>query len=212
MYACGPLIAALAVFLFFAEATPFYHPPFSRPSYSHPSYKGDGNAPVVRTPSGTVIHGVIEPDTPAVQQFLGIPYAAPPVGSLRWAPPQPAAHVAEVSATQLPISCMQYLSNGSNVYTRDVLEFGVPGGNDAPMGEDCLTISVWAPVSAGRQGGRGWHGGKKNGGLPVMMFIYGGGFTTGGESVPYQIPAQWVQRSQDLIVVSFKYAAHSNNA
>lgn len=44
-----------------------------------------------------------------------------------------------------------------------------------------------------------------------MMFIHGGGFTTGGEAVPYQIPAQWVQRSQDLIVVSFKYVGHSNN-
>ena len=44
-----------------------------------------------------------------------------------------------------------------------------------------------------------------------MMFIYGGGFTTGGESVPYQIPAQWVQRSQDLIVVSFKYARRINS-
>ncbi|KAJ9635538.1 hypothetical protein H2199_008541 [Coniosporium tulheliwenetii] len=37
------------------------------------------------------------------------------------------------------------------------------------------------------------------------MFIYGGGFQTGGENVPYQIPAQWVQRSQNLIVVSFNY-------
>lgn len=218
MYACGALTAALAGFLFFAEATPLSHPPFSRPSFPYPSYKGYGDAPVVRTQSGTLVRGVIEADAPAVRQFLGIPYGAPPVGSLRWAPPQPAARVVEVNATELPVSCMQYLSNGSSVYTRDVLEFGIPGGNDSPMGEDCLTISVWTPAAASWDGNHGWQGnhdwqrnhdwhrGKQNAGLPVMLFIYGGGFTTGGVAVPYQIPAQWVQRSQDLIVVSFKYA------
>lgn len=85
------------------------------------------------------------------------------------------------------------------------------------MGEDCLTISVWTPVSAGwdRVGGHGWQEGQGgpdcgpdghtgNEGLPVMMFFYGGGWQTGGEDVPYQIPTQWVQRTQNLVVMSFK--------
>lgn len=200
MYTRGVLSVASAVFLFFTRVTPSAHPPF----------KSHDDSPVARTQSGTLIRGIVDSDTASVRQFLGIKYAAPPVGPLRWAPPQPAAHVAEVNATELPISCMQYISNSSSVYSRDVLEFVVPGGNDSPMGEDCLTISVWTPVRAGRKGEHGWHRGKKNEGFPVMMFIYGGGFQTGGENVPYQIPAQWVQRSQNLIVVSFKYTTQSD--
>lgn len=200
MHPRGVLRVASAVFLFFTQVTPSSHPPF----------KSHGGSPIARTQSGTLIRGIVDSDNPLVSQFLGIPYAAPPVGPLRWGPPQPAAHVAEVKATELPKSCMQYASNGSSVYTRDVLEFSVPGGNDSPMGEDCLTISVWTPVWAGWKGGRGRHKTKKDGGLPVMMFIYGGAFQTGGENVPYQIPAQWVQRSQNLIVVSFKYAKSHN--
>src|SRR4051812_47423988 len=111
MYARGVLSTALVAFLSFTEATPFAHPPFI----------GHGDIPVVRTRSGTLIRGIVDSNTPAVRQFLGIPYAAPPVESLRWAPPQPAVHVAEVNATELPVSCMQYISNSSSVYTRDVL-------------------------------------------------------------------------------------------
>lgn len=61
------------------------------------------------------------------------------------------------------------------------------------ISEDCLTASVWTPRSAE---------GKK---LPVLIFFYGGDFVTGGQDVPYQIPAQWVDRSPDHVVVSFNY-------
>ncbi|KAJ4305468.1 hypothetical protein N0V90_000999 [Kalmusia sp. IMI 367209] len=67
---------------------------------------------------------------------------------------------------------------------QDVLELNIQNTN---TGEDCLTLSLWTPKRA-----------KK---LPVLVFFYGGGWYTGGQDVPYTIPTQWVQRTQDLIVV-----------
>jgi len=156
-----------------------------------------------------------------VHQYLGIPYAVPPVGDLRWTAPalldQPNA---QVEATRLPPSCMQFLTNqGNSLYVRDVLEFNLQGLNrTGNITEDCLTLSVWTPSNA--TSGHAEHGGRHHGqpnhsntnnnnnssqGLPVLIFIYGGSFQTGGQDVPYQIPAQWVNRTADHIVVSFNY-------
>lgn len=167
----------------------------------------------VSTTSGH-IHGKISPRLPNVRQFLGIPFALPPTGGLRWTAPkrlfQPDQHVI---ATELPPSCPQFLNSVSpGVYTRDILEFNLQGlnttgkrscvrifwGNEklirvGAISEDCLTTSVWTPRTTGDEK------------LPVLIFFYGGGFQTGGQDVPYQIPAQWVNRSPDHIVVSFNY-------
>ncbi|KAL4865596.1 Carboxylesterase [Aspergillus spectabilis] len=61
-----------------------------------------------------------------------------------------------------------------------------------PVNEDCLTLSIWAPVKP-----------RKN--LPVIIFIHRGGLGSGGESVQYQIFAKWVERSHSHIVVSIQY-------
>lgn len=159
--------------------------------------RDDQSPPIVLSISGR-LHGKIDPALPHVNQYLGIPYAVPPVGDQRWAAPlalnQPET---DIQATKLPPSCMQYLTNqGNSLYVRDVLEFNLQGLNTTgTISEDCLTLSVWAPANAT----------TKCKGLPVLIFIYGGGFTTGGQDVPYQIPAQWVNRSPEHIVVSFNY-------
>ncbi|KAK4497208.1 hypothetical protein PRZ48_011658 [Zasmidium cellare] len=159
----------------------------------------------VSTTSGHV-HGKIDPEAPNVRQFLGIPYAQPPVGDLRWKAPEALSQPdKQLEATQLPPSCNQFLtSTGSSLYVRDVLEFNLQGLNrTGSTSEDCLTASVWTPVGQ-KHGGR-WWGHSKQQGLPVLIYIYGGGFSTGGQDVPYQIPTQWVNRSPDHIVVSFNY-------
>lgn len=156
--------------------------------------QGSGDALEVSTTSGQV-HGKIDPSLPNVRQFLGIPYAKPPVGDRRWAPPELLDDPdAQISAVELPPSCMQSLSTSSpSVYNRDILEFNLQGLNrTGAISEDCLTASVWAPING-------------QSGLPVLIYVYGGGFQTGGQDVPYQIPAQWVNRTQDHIVVSFNY-------
>ena len=88
-----------------------------------------------------------------VRSFLGVPFAAPPVGPLRWKPPQPAAKWSGVrDATNFGHRCAQ-----ANIY--DDMNFRDSGGS-----EDCLTLNVWTPAKDN----------KAN--LPVMVWIFGGGF------------------------------------
>src|ERR1700758_1737529 len=85
--------------------------------------------------------------------FKGIPYAAPPTGELRWQPPQPAAKWKGVLSTkEFGSHCIQSTSYPDMVF------------HDPGPSEDCLTLNVWAPANA------------KRGSLPVMVWIYGGGF------------------------------------
>lgn len=160
----------------------------------------------IATTSGHA-QGKIDPKLPNVRQFLGIPYAQPPVGDLRWTAPQALSQPdAQIEAIKLPPSCNQFLSDtGSSLYVRDVLQFNLQGLNTTgSTSEDCLTASVWTPSHEAAK--HGWSKkGHKEEGLPVLIFFYGGGFSTGGEDVPYQIPAQWVNRSPNHVVVSFNY-------
>lgn len=148
----------------------------------------------VQTRDG-VVHGTIEDTTPDVRQFLGIPYAQPPVNERRFAPPEPALPFGELDVKQLPPSCMQYLSSLPNVYVNEVLEFNPRGlnGTTGPISEDCLTLSIWAPRGTAETN------------LPVLIYFYGGAFAAGGTDVPYQLPSKWIQRTQSHIVVSFNH-------
>ena len=107
--------------------------------------------------SGGDVRGTVKGGAEA---FLGIPYAAPPVGPLRWREPQGAAAwqgVREASAFG-PV-CQQGVPAPWGPYTAEFL--AAP-----PMSEDCLTLNVWRPQ----------HAVKK---LPVLVFIHGGGFGGG---------------------------------
>ncbi|KXJ85473.1 acetylcholinesterase [Microdochium bolleyi] len=150
---------------------------------------------LVHTSEGKV-RGVVPNGFPGVRHFLGIPYAKPPVEDLRFAPPQPAQRRTGVlDASKFPPSCPQVLENWrASVYIRDVNEFNLQGLNQTgAVSEDCLTLSVYTPS---RRDARN---------LPVLIYIYGGSFTSGGTDIPYQKATQWVQRSQDHVVVVFNY-------
>jgi carboxylesterase type B len=157
----------------------------------------------VQTSSG-LVYGNKDSRYPNVRQFLGIPFAQPPTGQLRFEAPQPlpaSASKKVIQNTQLPPSCMQYLNTVSpGVYVDQILEFGLQGKNGTgDISEDCLTLSVWAPTSSNNQSCR------SDELLPVIIWVFGGGFVTGGQDVPYQIPSQWIERTQDHIVVSINY-------
>lgn len=116
-----------------------------------------------------------------VRIFLGIPFAAPPVGPLRWKPPQPSAKWKGVKqATAFGPRCMQPTVNADMVF------------HDSGLSEDCLTLNVWAPASA-----------KKGQPLPVMVWIYGGGFSTGSTSEGRQEGEQFARNG--VVLVSMNY-------
>lgn len=116
-----------------------------------------------------------------VETFKGIPFAQPPVGELRWRAPQPAAPWKGVrDATRFGQDCMQ--------------NFPAFAGASNPAGtsEDCLFVNVWRPANIAP--------GKK---LPVMVWIYGGGFVFGSGAQPSYDGAQFAR--QGVILVSPNY-------
>jgi acetylcholinesterase len=151
----------------------------------------------IQTTSG-LINGLVDSTVPGVAQFLGIPFAEPPIGARRWLPALPRINSEErIEAHTIGLSCPQYSAAGASVYSLDVPEFTIVPNRTS---EDCLTLNVWAPYSGGN-GGKGWQGKEK---LPVIVWIYGGGWQTGGGDIKYQIPSNWVQRSGKHIVVGIK--------
>jgi carboxylesterase type B len=146
---------------------------------------------VVQTTSGE-IHGFINQSTPLVRQFLGVPYAQPPLGNLRFMPPQTKQNAGVINATAFAPSCMQQFSNSSTIYTAQVPQFLINGGDS----EDCLYLHIWAPALKTEQ--------PQELALPVFLYIPGGGFTSGGSNSLAKIPEKWVQRTQSHIVAVMK--------
>jgi para-nitrobenzyl esterase len=135
-----------------------------------------GDPLVVRTVDG-VLSGAA---AGSMDEYLGIPYAAPPVGSLRWEPPAPAAHWSGVrQATQFAPHCAQ-----------PATPFGI-----ASTSEDCLYLNVYAPAGTSLRGGT----------LPVMVWIHGGSFVS-GESDDFD-PAPLVRRGVIVVTLNYRLGA-----
>jgi para-nitrobenzyl esterase len=114
----------------------------------------------------------------STDEYLGIPYAAPPVGQLRWRPPQPPAHW-----------------RGARMATKFAPHCPQPGGvfGRASTSEDCLYLNVFAPAA---------HRGSR---LPVMVWIHGGGFV-GGESDDYD-PSGLVSDGVIVVTINYRLGA-----
>lgn len=114
-------------------------------------------------------------------EYLGIPYSAPPVGELRWKAPQPPAKRESVlKAVEFAPECTQI----------EMMPSYLMIGRKPNRKEDCLYLNIWRP--------------KKDGKFPVMVWIHGGGLTSGsGSDAMY-----WGDRlasSKDVVVVTFNY-------
>jgi len=117
-----------------------------------------------------------------VSVFLGLPYAAPPTGSLRWRSPRPALPWSgPLAATRHPNRCFQ------PPYP------GVLAGPDIPgeQSEDCLYLNVWTPACDDRK-------------RPVMVWIHGGGNTVGSGTQP-RIDGRKLAMTGDVVVVTLNY-------
>jgi para-nitrobenzyl esterase len=108
----------------------------------------------VKTASG-ILEGTVNADS-SLRIFGGVPFAAPPVGDLRWQPPQPVKHWSGVrKAVDFGPRCMQARVFGDIVF------------RSKEMSEDCLNLTIWTPARS------------KNQRLPVYLWFYGGGFAAG---------------------------------
>lgn len=112
-------------------------------------------------PQITVAEGTLEGKTlpSGINSYLGIPFAQPPVGKLRWVAPQPPQKWTGIRAAT---------SFGNNAMQKKV--FGDMVFRSKKMSEDCLYLNVWAPVKKSAEK------------LPVLVYFYGGGFIAGDGS------------------------------
>jgi para-nitrobenzyl esterase len=135
-------------------------------------------APVPGDPvkiDGGLVAGKLVPGD--VKAYLGIPYAAPPVGDLRWREPQPVKDWTGVrAADQFGAACPQL---GSTIW------------GASACSEDCLFLNIWAPVNPPA---------KK---VPVIVYIYGGGYRGGSSSAP--LMSGEFLAGKGVVYVNFNY-------
>ncbi len=133
-------------------------------------------APVVQAPAGPVAG--IQQGTLSV--FRGIPYAQPPVGQNRWRPPLPVAPWSEVRVTtEFGPACIQPHGRNVTIYSQDL----------GATSEDCLSLNVWSPDTAGQ--------------APVIVWIHGGSLVAGSSKEPMYDGAALAAKG--VVVVSINY-------
>ena len=157
---------------------------------------------IVHTSTGKFT-GHTSPAFAGVKEFRSIPYAQPPVGRLRFQPPRQLHNSTKHHSSQdYPPSCPQFVSSRPSFYNQAVPYLMINNGHQnhssglpaENASEDCLYLSIWAPTNV-----------TADSKLPVAFFMTGGHFTTGGVKIPGQIPAAWVNRSKEHIVVTINY-------
>lgn len=149
---------------------------------------------VTRTASAGPVEGCTETVLGRdVNSFLGIPFAEPPIGDLRFKAPKPYhkwTHV--LNATTLPASCFQAIDTNFDRFS------GVEMWNpNTPLSEDCLYLNIWEPVSPDSSSSSS----KKK---AVMVWIYGGGLMSGTSTLTIYDGATLAVKG-DVVVVSMQY-------
>ena len=132
----------------------------------------------VKTANGTV-EGLVEASD--VRAFKGIPFAAPPVGDLRWREPQPTQNWNDVRPAK------QF---GPRAMQRAI--FGDMNFRSNGMSEDCLYLNVWTPAKSGNEK------------LPVLVYFYGGGFVAGDGSEPRYDGESMAKKGIVAITVNYR--------
>ncbi|MEK7254849.1 MAG: carboxylesterase family protein [Bacteroidota bacterium] len=138
------------------------------------------NAFAVQT---TIEHGIIEGDydtKSGIQTYLGIPFAQPPVGDLRWKAPQPLGNWKGVKATK------KFAPRPMQTFV-----WGDMNSRSDGVSEDCLYLNVWTPAKRNTKG------------LPVLLYYYGGGYVAGDGSEPRYDGESMAK--QGIVVVTCNY-------
>jgi para-nitrobenzyl esterase len=133
----------------------------------------------VKIANGTLQSNATPKD--GVRSFKGIPFAQPPVGDLRWREPQPLKNWSGIrNADEFGPRCMQRTAPGADYWFRS-----------NGMSEDCLYLNVWTPAKSGREK------------LPVLVYVFGGGFQNGDGSEPRYDGESMSRRG--IVAVSINY-------
>jgi para-nitrobenzyl esterase len=141
------------------------------------------NGPV-KTQTGQV-SGIPGTD-PTITVFKGIPFAAPPVGELRWRPPQPPASWQGVrKAAAFGPSCIQNVVDARDPWTFEFMTHG-------EISEDCLYLNIWTSAKSGNEK------------LPVFVYIHGGGFTEGSGMVPVYDGEGLARKGLVMITINYR--------
>ncbi|KAI0129630.1 carboxylesterase [Xylariales sp. AK1849] len=148
----------------------------------------------VKTSSGPVNGHAASNDTD-VSEYLGIPYANPPVDGLRWQTPGKYTGTATINGSDFGYACMQaspLLSAADSIAGIDnqTVNGGLSSGT--PQSEDCLTLNVWTRPQTGEAS------------KAVMIWIHGGSFTS-GSSRDSLYDGQYIAEEQDIVLVSINY-------
>jgi para-nitrobenzyl esterase len=129
-------------------------------------------------------NGVIEgagPQASGVREFKGVAFAEPPVGPLRWSPPQPVKKWTGVRQTnRFGPRCMQQALFGDMAFRSN------------GMSEDCLYLNIWTPAKSAKER------------LPVLVYFYGGGFMAGDGSEPRYDGESMARRGIVAITVNYR--------
>jgi para-nitrobenzyl esterase len=133
-------------------------------------------APAPVKVEGGLVQGTAED---GLTVYRGIPFAAPPVGDLRWRAPQPAARWEGTrDAAKFAPSCVQGMRN--------------PNASGPAMSEDCLYVNVWTPAKSARER------------IPVLVWIYGGGFNAGATSEPNYSGEKLARKGVVLVSIAYR--------
>ncbi len=148
---------------------------------------GRNTGKIVKTKYGK-LNGTIN-ESGTVVSFMGIPYAAPPVGNLRWKEPQPPLPWDGVrDANHFCASCMQNLVHSHLPNGPWTEEFMVQDS----ISEDCLFLNIWAPL------------GKAAGKLPVLVYIHGGAFMEGSGSIDVYNGEELAKKGIIAITINYR--------
>lgn len=145
----------------------------------------------VNTTSGSIT-GHADQLYPAVSEYLGIPFAQPPINGLRFSPPQPFNGTTPIIANTQPLSCVQKPSSPNYSLPLDFVNMDLESGLYANhTSEDCLYLNVWTKYPA--------LGAPLK---PVLVWIYGGGFHGGGANDLTEQGGVFAEQ-QDVVIVNF---------
>jgi para-nitrobenzyl esterase len=190
----GALLLSIVVFVLYVQGRGGRYPSSPPSSFANLSLPGAGTAtasdPVVQIDAGTVRGLAIG----SIVAFRGIPYARPPVGELRWAPPQPPVAWQGVRDATQPGSACTQRSSGLAPFFSPMAEAYGSSFEQPPLqsSEDCLYLDVWQPQWPVKES------------LPVMVWLHGGSNTVGSGTQSTYDGVSLARRGVVLVTLNYR--------